>query len=275
MPELPEVETTCRGLQKHMAGTVIQQVLLSRSDLRKPVPDNLGSILSGKKVDQVKRRGKYILIFLEEQYVLLIHLGMSGRIIHAPRAIQRDRHDHFCWQINNGGWFHFRDPRRFGLIDLLKKTDIKNYPLFQNLGPEPLDDTFTNKFLGQILQKRDTPIKTLLLNQQIIAGIGNIYACESLFYAGISPWRPAKSLGKNEVNILRDMIRQTLNKAIAAGGSSARDYIQPSGEMGLFQRQWVVYDQEGKVCQRPSCSGTIKRSVQAGRSTFYCPCCQQ
>lgn len=275
MPELPEVETTCRGLQKHMAGTVIQQVLLSRSDLRKPVPDNLGSILSGKKVDQVKRRSKYILIFLEEQYVLLIHLGMSGRIIHAPRAIQRDRHDHLCWQINNGGWFHFRDPRRFGLIDLLKKTDIKNYPLFQNLGPEPLDDTFTNKFLGQILQKRDTPIKTLLLNQQIIAGIGNIYACESLFYAGISPWRPAKSLGKNEVNILRDMIRQTLNKAIAAGGSSARDYIQPSGEMGLFQHQWVVYDQEGKACQRPSCSGTIKRSVQAGRSTFYCPCCQQ
>ena len=275
MPELPEVETTCRGLEKYMQGKVIRHVFISRPDLRKPMPDNLISRIEGKHVNAIKRRAKYILIFLEGQYILLIHLGMSGRIIHSTLAISKDKHDHFGWQMEGGDWFHFRDPRRFGLVDLIASNQMANYPLLKELGPEPLDQAFGARQLAEILKGRQAPIKNVLLNQHIIAGVGNIYACESLFYAGILPFRPAASLNKNEVTKLWQMIRRTLEKAIQAGGSSARDYVQPDGQLGTFQQQWAVYGKEQQTCPNRGCKRPIQRENQAGRSTFYCAHCQQ
>lgn len=275
MPELPEVETTCRGLQKYMQGKIIRQVFINRPDLRKPMPDNLVSQVQGKRVDEIKRRAKYILIFLEEQYILLIHLGMSGRIIHSTDPIPKDKHDHFGWQMDNRDWFHFRDPRRFGLVDLINIQQMKNYSLLKNLGPEPLDPAFTADMLGKALKGRQAPIKSVLLNQNIIAGVGNIYACESLFYAGIKPFRAAASLTKKEVKKLWQMIKRTLEKAIQAGGSSARDYVQLDGQLGTFQQQWAVYGKEKQPCPNPHCKRPIQRQNQVGRSSFYCDYCQQ
>ncbi len=272
MPELPEVETVMRGLASQLEGRVIDRAELRRPDLRFPCPPGLAARLTGARVAGFRRRGKYILMRLEGGDSLLLHLGMSGRIVIGPAGTIPGLHEHLVLRTGDTR-IALQDPRRFGCLDLVPTASEDAHRLLAGMGPEPLSPTFTDAALSAALAGRRTPVKAALLDQRIVAGLGNIYVSEALFRAAISPRRLAASVAGARAARLVPAIRETLTEAIAAGGSSLRDYVQPSGELGYFQHAWKVYDREGEACERcpgrASCEG-IRRVVQSGRSTFYC-----
>lgn len=283
MPELPEVETVRRGLIPAMEGAVIARADVNRPDLRWPLPVDMAPRLTGKTVLALRRRSKYILADLSSGETLLIHLGMSGRMTvsgdplgvfhHAHPAPVK--HDHVVFQMENGARVTFNDPRRFGAMDLISTPDADSHPLLARLGPEPLGNQFDESYLADALSGRNTPIKSALLDQRIVAGLGNIYVCEALYRARISPKRRARNLSRARASALVPIIRDVLRDAIEAGGSSLRDFRQADGELGYFQHSFDVYDREGDPCRTPGCQGTITRIVQSGRSSFYCTSCQR
>lgn len=273
MPELPEVETVCQGLRNLVIGRAFRQVELFRPDLRVPFPPDFAARLEGRRIAAIRRRAKYILLCLDDGVVLLIHLGMSGRLMVHPFARNdRHTHDHVIFKLEDGQEIVFNDPRRFGLMALTEEALLPSHPLLVHLGPEPLEQEFDAKMLYGRLQGKKAPVKTVLMDNRVVVGIGNIYACESLFDAGISPLKPAGALTMKEGERLVGAIRKVLNAALASGGSSLRDYRQASGESGYFQHQFLVYGREGEACAR--CKVPIIRIVQAGRSSFYCRECQ-
>jgi formamidopyrimidine-DNA glycosylase len=274
MPELPEVETVMRGLQARMEGRRIVRAQINRPDLRWPFPLGLAARLTGAEVLGFRRRAKYILMRISGGDSVLIHLGMSGRMNLTPGTPNTDAaHEHLVIEVDDGWRVGFVDPRRFGSVDLVPTTDEDQHKLLAGMGPEPLDDAFSIGTLNDALAGKRTPIKAALLDQRLVAGLGNIYVCEALFRSGISPSRLAHTVPGARAARLVPAIKATLTEAIAAGGSSLRDYVQPDGELGYFQHAWKVYGREGKPCETcpgsPRCDG-IRRIVQSGRSTFYC-----
>lgn len=275
MPELPEVETVCRGLAPHLEGRVLVRVLQRRPDLRKPFPPGFVERLTGRRVMAVRRRAKYILVDFDDGTVLIAHLGMSGRMIITPESpAEFGAHDHVVLETDAGMVITFNDARRFGVMDLALAEALADHPLLRGLGPEPLGNEFSGPVLAERLAGKMTSIKAALLDQTVVAGLGNIYVSEALFLARISPTRIAATVTGARAERLATAIREVLTRAIAAGGSSLRDYRQASGELGYFQHQFAVYDREGQPCPGCACdvgaTGGIRRIVQAGRSTFYC-----
>ena len=283
MPELPEVETVKAGLAPVMEGAVIARAEVNRPDLRWPFPDGMADRLTGKRVLGLRRRSKYILADLDSGETLLIHLGMSGRMLisgHTVGDFHHDhpapaKHDHVVFHMDSGARITFNDARRFGAMDLMPTAAQDDHWLIRDLGPEPLGNGFNETYLIQRLRDRNTPIKSALLDQRIVAGLGNIYVCEVLYRAGINPQRKAGQISAKRVGTLVPLIREVLTEAIAAGGSSLRDYRQADGELGYFQHVFQVYDREGADCLTPGCEKKIQRIVQSGRSSFYCPQCQR
>jgi formamidopyrimidine-DNA glycosylase len=278
MPELPEVETVVRGIRPRLVGRRIVRLVQRRPDLRTALPAQFSARVEGRRVASVERRAKYILVRLngtEADDFLIIHLGMSGRLVLGARDGDPGPHEHVAFATDDGTVVRYSDPRRFGLMDLVPAAKLDGDPRFVELGPEPLSLEFTTDVLAATLAGRSTSIKTALLDQRIVAGLGNIYVCEALYQAGISPRRKAGSLRRERIERLVTAIKDVLTRAIAAGGSSARDYVQASGEAGWFQHAWAVYDREGKPCAQCNCRGAVKRFVQGGRSTFYCPARQR
>jgi formamidopyrimidine-DNA glycosylase len=272
MPELPEVETIVRGLEQRLAGRRFREVTLNRADLRTPLPKGLKAKLEGKRIERVGRRAKYILIHCEGDAVLLAHLGMSGRIVISEANAKRPRqkHDHVVFTLDDGAVLAFNDARRFGMIDYVAAAQLPHHKLLRHLGLEPLGHEFNGANLAKRLAGKNCSIKAALLDQRVIAGLGNIYASEALYWANISPRRRAGTVLGARADALAAAIRETLERAIAAGGSSLRDYVQASGELGYFQHHWAVYGKEGEKCPRCDCQAHIKRIVQNARSTFYC-----
>ena len=283
MPELPEVETVRRGLEPAMQGAVIVRAEVNRPDLRWPFPERMAERLTGQRVDRLRRRSKYILADLSGGETLLIHLGMSGRMTVSGDPLGvfvRDhpaaqKHDHVVFHMDNGARVTFNDPRRFGAMDLMAKGEAETHKLLAGLGPEPLGNDFHEEYLIGAFRGRLSPVKAALLDQRIIAGLGNIYVCEALFSAGISPRRKAGRIASARVATLVPIIRQVLSDAILAGGSSLKDFRQADGELGYFQHSFDVYGREGEPCGREGCAGTITRIVQSGRSSFCCLQCQR
>jgi len=283
MPELPEVETVRRGLLPAMEDQVIREARVNRPDLRWPFPPRMAERLTGARVLGLRRRSKYILADLDRGETLLIHLGMSGRMRvsgeglglfhHAHPA--PEKHDHVVLEMENGARVTFNDARRFGVMDLVPTAEVERHRLLAEIGPEPLGNSFHEAHLVAAFKGRMTPVKAALLDQKIVAGLGNIYVCEVLHRTGISPRRKAGRIAADRVAALVPAIREVLTEAIAAGGSSLRDHRQASGELGYFQHGFAAYDREGEACSTPGCGGTIRRIVQSGRSTFYCPLCQR
>ena len=274
MPELPEVETVCRGLESSLVGHQLTKVIQRRPDLRWPLPENFAERLQGRTVKRLYRRAKFILADLDDDYVWMTHLGMSGRMfIHEESAPVLGKHDHIVIETDGGHTIIFQDHRRFGMMDLVIGKNLKNHRLLSGLGPEPLGNSFNGVTLSDALRGRRTPIKSALLNQKVVAGLGNIYVCEALFHSGISPRRLATSIPGRRAERLVPAIRDVLTKAIAKGGSTLRDYVQASGELGYFQHEFSVYGREGQPCV--SCAKPVSRLVQAGRSTFFCSNCQR
>jgi formamidopyrimidine-DNA glycosylase len=270
MPELPEVETVRRGLALKMSGRRILRAELRRADLRRPFPPALASRLDGARIGALGRRGKYLLIEVDSDGLLLLHLGMSGRVTADGMTLPPAPHDHVILTLDDGTVIRFNDPRRFGLIDYVKRTEAAEHPLLAGLGPEPLEPGFDGRYLAAKLAGKLTPIKAALLDQRIVAGLGNIYVCEALFRAAVSPRRLAASIGPVRAARLVAGIRSVLTEAIEAGGSSLRDYVQADGELGYFQHHWAVYGHEGEPCPGCDCGGGVRRIVQSGRSTFFC-----
>ncbi|UWQ41518.1 bifunctional DNA-formamidopyrimidine glycosylase/DNA-(apurinic or apyrimidinic site) lyase [Leisingera aquaemixtae] len=283
MPELPEVETVKRGLAPAMEGAVIVKAAVNRPDLRWPFPPAMAQRLTGARVNALRRRSKYILADLDTDETLLIHLGMSGRMTVSGDPLgrfvhehpQAEKHDHVVLDMDNGARITFNDPRRFGAMDLLETAAADSHKLLSVLGPEPLGNDFHEGHLIAAFKGRNTPVKSALLDQGIIAGLGNIYVCEALFRAGISPRRKAGQIAAHRVAALVPIIRQVLQDAIRAGGSSLKDFRQASGELGYFQHSFDAYGREGEPCRREGCAGSIARITQSGRSTFYCVKCQR
>jgi formamidopyrimidine-DNA glycosylase len=273
MPELPEVETVMRGLRPLWVGRHFTRVVVRRPDLRWKLPRGLARCVQGRRIAALERRAKYIICrFATGDDVLVLHLGMSGRLVRvASPAPPADPHDHVEFQLDDGSAFRFNDVRRFGMIDLIAANELSTDPRLAGLGPEPLSEAFRPAALEQALDGKIVAIKNALLDQRVVAGIGNIYACEALFQAGISPRRKARTIRGERAERLCAAIKDVLTRAIAAGGSSARDYVQASGELGWFQHQWAVYDREGEKCPGCACAKGIRRIVQGARSTFYCP----
>ena len=283
MPELPEVETVKAGLAPVMIGQVITRADVNRPDLRWPFPDDMAERLSGKTVLGLRRRSKYILVDLDSAETLLIHLGMSGRMLISGHTVgdfhhahpAPAKHDHVVFHMATGVRITFNDARRFGAMDLMQTRQQDDHWLIRDLGPEPLGNAFNETYLVGRLKGRNTPIKSALLDQRIVSGLGNIYVCEVLFRAGIHPKRKAGQLTAAQVAQLVLLIRDVLSEAIAAGGSSLRDYRQADGELGYFQHGFQVYDREDDTCVNPHCEKEIIRIVQSGRSSFFCPQCQR
>ncbi|MFT7593849.1 MAG: formamidopyrimidine-DNA glycosylase [Paracoccaceae bacterium] len=283
MPELPEVETVRTGLAPAMEGQVIAQADVNRPDLRWPFPDRMADRLTARKVLRLRRRSKYILSDLDSGETLLIHLGMSGRMTVSGDPLGRfahdhpatQKHDHVVLHMQNGARITFNDPRRFGAMDLLQTATAEQHKLLAGLGPEPLGNDFHEDYLIKAFHNRNTPVKSALLNQRIVAGLGNIYVCEALFRAQMSPSHKVGKITPKRVAALVPIIRKVLEDAIKAGGSSLRDFRQADGELGYFQHSFDVYGREGDACRTPDCPGVISRIVQAGRSTFYCAQCQR
>jgi len=276
MPELPEVETVCRGLAAVLEGRVLTRVTARRPDLRIPLPTDLSARLTGNRILRVDRRAKYILIKFADGAVLIAHLGMSGRmVITKPEDGAPGRHDHVILATEDGTEIRFNDARRFGLMTLTEDDRLAAHPLLAGLGPEPLSNAFNGPVLAAAIRGRRSSIKAALLDQRVVAGIGNIYAAEALFYAGLSPRRRAGTVQRGRADRLAAAIRTVLDAAIAAGGSSLRDHVQPNGELGYFQHRWAVYDRAGAACPGCDCAvavtGGVQRMVQQGRSTYYCP----
>lgn len=283
MPELPEVETVMRGLQPSMEGAVISAAHVRRPDLRWPFPERMAERLTGARVIALRRRSKYILAELDRGETLLIHLGMSGRMTvsgdplgqFAHEHPAHEKHDHVVFDMENGARITFNDPRRFGAMDLLDTARAEEHKLLSVLGPEPFSNDFNESHLIAAFENKNTPVKSALLDQGIIAGLGNIYVCEVLFRAGVSPRRKAGQISKQRVASMVPIIRNVLQEAIAAGGSSLKDFRQASGELGYFQHSFDVYGREGEPCQRGGCGGSVNRITQSGRSSFYCGKCQR
>ena len=278
MPELPEVETVRRGIAPVMEGRRLVRVVTRRPDLRIPLPENFRARIEGRRVEHVGRRAKYLLVRLEGDVVLLIHLGMSGRITvypgHSLAQIEPGKHDHVLFETDGGDSVVFNDPRRFGLMTLAEGTTLDSHPLLTNLGPEPLGNRFTGPYLTASLKARASTIKAALLDQRVVSGLGNIYVCEALYRARISPRRKASSVAGARAERLAPIIRQVLEEAIAAGGSTLRDYARADGALGYFQHNFSVYGRAGDACAADGCGRAISQIVQQGRSTFFCPGCQ-
>ncbi|MEO6300631.1 MAG: bifunctional DNA-formamidopyrimidine glycosylase/DNA-(apurinic or apyrimidinic site) lyase [Paracoccaceae bacterium] len=278
MPELPEVETVRRGLVPVMEGQRIVEAVVNRADLRFPLPKNMAKRLIGATVLSLRRRSKYILADLDTNETLLIHLGMSGRILISGAMVgdayhdhpMPQKHDHVVFQMDHGPRITFNDARRFGSMDLMPTATADEHPLLAKLGPEPLGNDFHETYLTDRLKGRRTPIKAALLDQHTVAGLGNIYVCEALFRAKLHPTRQATDI---DAAPLVPIIRQVLTEAIKAGGSSLKDYRQTDGELGYFQHRFQVYDRTGEPCV--VCGTPIERIVQSGRSSFFCPICQK
>ena len=283
MPELPEVETVRRGLQPVMEGSTILRADVRRPGLRWPFPKGMANRLRGQRVERLRRRSKYILVDLSSGETLIIHLGMSGRILvsdepqgrfHRPISAS-ERHDHVVLHMTDGATVTFNDARRFGAMDLASTDSLEEHRLLAGLGPEPLGNSFHDDVLIERFHRKNAPVKSVLLDQKIVAGLGNIYACESLYRSKISPTRKAGQISNPQIRALVSAIRQVLNDAIEAGGSSLRDFRHSDGELGYFQHSFNVYGREGQPCRKRGCGGNIARIVQSGRSTFYCPKCQR
>ncbi|WP_267551426.1 bifunctional DNA-formamidopyrimidine glycosylase/DNA-(apurinic or apyrimidinic site) lyase [Rhizobium rhizogenes] len=295
MPELPEVETVRRGLAPSMEGAVLQALELRRNDLRFPFPADFAQAVSGRGITSLSRRAKYLLIDLEDGMTIVSHLGMSGSFrveagvaadapgnFHHPRS-KDEKHDHVVFHlagVNGGACVIYNDPRRFGFMDMVRRSDIGSHPFFRDLGPEPTGNELGADYLAARFAGKAQPLKSALLDQKNIAGLGNIYVCEALWRSHLSPLRAAGSLVTDaggptgELLTLVAAIREVIADAIAAGGSSLRDHIQTDGSLGYFQHSFSVYDREAQPCSTPGCSGTVGRIVQAGRSSFYCATCQ-
>ena len=272
-----------RGLLATMEGQVISSTGINRPDLRWPFPPRMAERLSQVRVEALRRRSKYILADLSSGETLLMHLGMSGRILISGDPLGQfhhdhpapEKHDHVVFHMASGARVTFNDPRRFGAMDLAPTAEISNHKLLRDLGPEPLGNHFDGPYLAGKLKDRKTPVKAALLDQKLVAGLGNIYVCEALFRTGISPTRRSDRIARYRAEALVPHIRDVLREAIDSGGSSLRDYRTTDGDLGYFQHNFAVYDREAQPCQTPNCGGQIKRIVQSGRSSFYCPICQR
>lgn len=270
MPELPEVETTVRGLAQVLEGQRLARVRANRADLRRPFPPDLVQVLTGARVTALGRRAKYGLVHTDRGQTLVFHLGMSGRWRIDPE--RPDKHDHLVLETESGHALALNDPRRFGSLDLVATDALAQWPPFAAMGPEPLGDGLTADYLKTALAGRKQAIKLLLLDQRIVAGLGNIYVCEALFRAGIDPRKAGGKVSRAALERLVPAIRAVLEESIADGGSTLRDYARPDGELGYFATRFRVYGREGEPCP---CGGTVRRIVQGGRSTWYCPKCQK
>ncbi len=277
MPELPEVETVRRGLVSVLQDRLLTQVEQHRPDLRIPFPPDFVERLEGRRIETLRRRAKYLLFDLDDGTVVIVHLGMSGRMMIRERGSNAmpEKHDHVVLHTDNGDSIVFNDVRRFGLMTLTTRDDEAEHPLLRNLAPDPTEDSFDGPHLARQLEGKRTPIKAALLDQTVIGGVGNIYASEALFRAAISPRRLATSIKRQRAERLACAVRDVIDDAIRAGGSSLRDYVQTDGELGYFQHVWRVYGREGETCLTPDCHGLVKRIVQSNRSTFYCGICQR
>ncbi|MEL7041052.1 MAG: bifunctional DNA-formamidopyrimidine glycosylase/DNA-(apurinic or apyrimidinic site) lyase [Pseudomonadota bacterium] len=281
MPELPEVETVRRGLSPVMEGQVISRFEVNRPDLRFPFPENFRQRVEGARVIRIGRRAKFLVTYLSTEDVLIMHLGMSGRFTIDSAATANfhhnpgtdPAHDHVIFHMQNGARVTYNDPRRFGFMEIWPAAQLEAYPRIAHLGPEPLSNQFNADHLNRALNGKAAPIKAALLDQSIVAGLGNIYVCEALFRAGISPRRMARSVVGKRAERLAPAINAVIAEAIEAGGSSISDFTSASGELGYFQKQFAVYDREGATC--PQCDARVQRLVQSGRSTFFCSTCQR
>ena len=277
MPELPEVETVCRGLSHLMEGRRLVRVDVRRKNLRIPFPPGLAQKLTGRRIDKIYRRAKYIIMNLDDGQAIITHLGMSGRMTKVNPGQPLDAHDHVVFETDDGTEVRLNDPRRFGLMTLAAQNELDAHKLFKGQGPDPVGDDFTPQVLATALKGRSTAIKSALLDQRIVVGLGNIYVCEALFRSGLSPKRKSGTVNLARTEKLVPHIKAVLAEAIKVGGSSLRDHIQPNGELGYFQHNWRVYGQEGEPCRNAASHGgvgVIKRIIQGGRSTFFCPKCQ-
>jgi formamidopyrimidine-DNA glycosylase len=288
MPELPEVETVRKGLEPTLAGARLSRVEARRPDLRFPLPQGFVQRLTGARIERLDRRAKYLLAPLDRGDTLVMHLGMSGRFEVAAPEAQPERpgdfhyappadpkHAHVVFETEAGGRVTYFDPRRFGYMDLIPTDALAAHPWFAGLGPEPLGPDFNTALLAKAFEDRRQSAKTLLLDQRIVAGLGNIYVCEALHRARISPLKPAGEISAKKIAVLVDTIRLVLAEAIEAGGSTLRDYAAADGALGYFQHRFQAYGREGEPCLTSRCQGMIQRTVQAGRSTFYCGVCQR
>ena len=285
MPELPEVETVRRGLQPALEGRRLAHVETRRADLRFPFPENFAERLTGRTVERLDRRAKYLLAYLDDGQVWLTHLGMTGRwsilganaqpgdFYHA--APTDPAHTHVVLRTDEGRGLEYNDPRRFGYMGLVVASELSAHPFFKGMGPEPLSDDFNGAVLAGVLKGKKTPMKAALLDQRVVAGLGNIYVSEALNRAGISPLRLAGKVSRPRLDKLVAEIKAVLDEAILAGGSTLKDYAGADGEEGAFQQRFRVYDREGAACVTPDCGGQVQRIVQSGRSTFYCAKCQR
>lgn len=271
MPELPEVETTVRGLEPVLKGKRIASIELRREDLRWPFPPDLRQRLTGARVTALGRRAKYGLIETDRGDTMIFHLGMSGHWRVDP--FELGKHDHVVIETEEGRRLALNDHRRFGSLDIVRTEELANYGPFVKMGPEPLSEAFDAPYLAEVLKGRSAPIKALLLDQRIVAGLGNIYVCDALNLAKIAPGRAGGHIAQARLDRLAEAVKRVLHAAIAAGGSSLRDFVQPGGELGYFSKEWRVYGREGLPC--PRCGATIRRRVDSGRSTFHCPKCQR
>jgi formamidopyrimidine-DNA glycosylase len=292
MPELPEVETVRRGLEPAMVGARFKTVTQRRPDLRFPFPERFAARLEGQEVGSLGRRAKYLLADLSSGEVLVMHLGMSGRFLvtqggktRVPGEFHHEHggvgaHDHVTFDLSNGARITYNDARRFGFMDLVPRSDIETCRHFVGMGIEPLGNELSGETIARLFAGKRTPLKAALLDQRLIAGLGNIYVCEALFRTGLHPEAAAGSLATaagaptEKAHRLAGVIRDVLNEAVQAGGSTLRDHTQVDGSLGYFQHSFKVYDREGGACVTPGCAGTVSRLVQSGRSTFYCPVCQ-
>ena len=275
MPELPEVETVMRGMQPALEGKKLTNIEARCDSLRWPIPNNFADRLKGRRVINIARRAKYILWYLDDETVMILHLGMSGRVsITAKRPSRIEKHDHLIFTTEEGTVIRFNDARRFGMVDLSVSDSVLQHRLLKQLGPEPLSNDFTELSFRQMLRSKKTSIKNALLDQRVVAGLGNIYVCESLFRSNISPRRLALNVKGKRLRNLSFNIREVLNEAILAGGSSLRDHAQTNGDIGYFQHNFMVYGREGQACKKNGCDNKVSRIVQSGRSTFYCAKCQ-
>ncbi len=281
MPELPEVETVRRGLTPAMEGRRIVRAEVRRPDLRFPFPEKMAKRLTGAQILAMGRRAKYLLAELDTGETLIMHLGMTGRFTISGGAVGvfetetgvNPKHDHVVLELDDGGIITFNDPRRFGFFDMWRGAELDEYPAFAAMGPEPISNAFSGAYLRAAMKGKKTPIKSALLDQAVVAGLGNIYVCEALFRSGISPKRMAMSIGAERAERLAVAVREVIVEAIAAGGSSISDFAATDGSLGYFQHGFAVYGREGQDCT--TCGGEIKRLVQSGRSTFYCGKCQR
>ena len=283
MPELPEVETVLRGISPILEGNQIDYAQVNRPDLRRPFPNNLAKRLKNRKINFLHRRSKYILIDLSEGETLIMHLGMSGRIMISQEVAgtfhhnttHSQKHDHFVLHLKDNHQLTFNDPRRFGVIDLLRTENLELSGMLSQIGPEPLSNSFNEAYFVSTMRLKKTNIKSALLDQRVVAGLGNIYVCEALFRAGISPKRQALRISHKKLSSLVPIIKEILLEAISSGGSSLRDFRNASGDLGYFQHSFDVYGREDQDCYNTECDSKIKRITQAGRSSFYCSNCQR